>query len=65
MAVDPYNMYSELTKDIYDDFELKKTLYSPWFKQQYLNVARVNPLLYPIRVFIWIALGRIQNLVRL
>ena len=32
----------ELIKTFYDDFKLKKTLWSPWFIQKYFSVSRVN-----------------------
>ena len=46
MAVDLKHRYSNESEranlDIYDSFNLKKTLWSPWFSQKYFSVARVN-----------------------
>ena len=40
-------MYSNELKrvnyHIYDDFKMKKTIWSPWFIQKYCSVGRVKP----------------------
>ena len=44
MAVDPvHNIGIQMNrKDIYDDFKLTETLWSPWFMHKYVSALWVN-----------------------
>ena len=46
MAVDPYHRYSNEPAD----FKLKKTFWSPWFKQKYFSASRVKGLFLPFDI---------------